>query len=221
MSVISLREYARIKSISYEAVRQQVTRYREELGDHVVKDGRQQFLDEEAVAFLDERRQKSPVVIYQENKDEELERLRAERQQLLEELNDAKNRIIAQQDRLYELATSEQKMLLLEAASQAAEDRAAQAEADRKQAIETLEGMRREAQFRADAAIEAEEQRAAAERRAETAEDIAELNAQEAARAKAEAEDLRAKLEQIAAARGFKRRKLLKELRRRETDEQV
>ena len=221
MSVISLREYARIKSISYEAVRQQVTRYREELGDHVVKDGRQQFLDEEAVAFLDERRQKSPVVIYQENKDEELERLRAERQQLLEELNGAKNRIIAQQDRLYELATSEQKMLLLEAASQAAEDRAAQAEADRKQAIETLEGMRREAQFRADAAIEAEEQRAAAERRAETAEDIAELNAQEAARAKAEAEDLRAKLEQIAAARGFKRRKLLKELRRRETDEQV
>ena len=95
------------------------------------------------------------------------------------------------------------------------------AEDEWQQMSDTLEKMRLEAQFRADAAIEAEEQRAAAERRAETAEDIAELNAQEAARAKAEAEDLRAKLEQIATARGFKRRKLLKELRRRETDEQV
>lgn len=214
MGVISLKEYARIKSISYEAVRQQVTRYREELGDHVVKDGRQQFLDEEAVAFLDERRQKNPVVIYQDNKDEELERLRAERQQLLEELNIAKDRIIMQQDRLYELASSEQKMLLLEATSQAAEDRAAKAESDRKQAIETLEGMRREAQFRAEAAVEAEEQRIEAEKRAQAAEDIAEINAQEAARAKAEAEDLRALLDQIAASRGLKRRKLLKKLKK-------
>lgn len=94
-----------------------------------------------------------------------------------------------------------------------------EAEADRKQAIETLEGMRREAQFRAEAAVEAEEQRIEAEKRAQAAEDIAELNAQEAERAKAEAEDLKAKLEEIAAARGFKRRKLLKELKRRKKHE--
>lgn len=214
MSVISLREYARIKSISYEAVRQQVTRYREELGDHVVKDGRQQFLDEEAVAFLDERRQKSPVVIYQENKDEELERLRAERQQLLEELNGAKNRIIAQQDRLYELATSEQKMLLLESTSKAAEERAAMA-AERADQAERQATAATQGKLAAELALEE------AEERVQTAENVAELNAQEAARAKAEAEELKLKLEQIAAARGFKRRKLLKELRKRGTNEQV
>lgn len=212
MSVISLREYARIKSISYEAVRQQVTRYREELGDHVVKDGRQQFLDEEAVAFLDERRQKNPVVIYQENKDEELERLRAERQQLLEELNGAKNRIIAQQDRLYELAASEQKMLLLEATSQAAENRAGQAEERARAAEQKAEESERLAvsavQKKLDAELALEESR----ERAKAAEEIAELNAQEAESAKAEAAELRAKLEQIAAARGRKRRKLLKEI---------
>ena len=128
MELISLKEYARIKSISYEAVRQQVARYREELGEHVIKDGRQHFLDEQAVAFLDERRQKNPVVIYQENKDEELELLRADRQRLLEELNLAKDRIIMQQEKLYELAGAEQKMLLLEATSQASEERAAEAE---------------------------------------------------------------------------------------------
>ena len=79
---------------------------------------------------------------------------------------------------------------------------------------------RSEAQFRAEAAYEAEEQRIEAEKRAQAAEDIAEMNAQEAERAKAEAEDLRALLEQIAAARGLKRRKLLKELRKRGANEQ-
>ena len=176
MGLISLKEYARIKSISYEAVRQQVTRYREELGSHIVKDGRQQFLDEEAVAFLDDRRQKNPVIIYQESKDEEIEALREERQRLLEELNAAKNRIIAQQDRLYELASSEQKMLLLEATSKAAEEKATRAE---------------------EAAKTAEERAAQAEEAAKTAEDIAQCAAQEAERAKAETAELQKKLESL------------------------
>ena len=198
MNVISLKEYARVKSISYEAVRQQVARYRDELGEHLIKDGRQQYLDEAAVAFLDERRQKNPVVIYQENKDEELERLRENYQATLEALSDARERIIAQQDKIYELRAADQKIMLLEATSKAAEERAALA----------IQG-----KLEVELALkDSEEQRAAAEQHAQAAEDVAEINAQEAARAKAEAEDLRAKLEQIAAARGFKRRKLLKEL---------
>lgn len=192
MNVISLKEYARIKSISYEAVRQQVARYREELGEHLIKDGRQQYLDEAAVAFLDERRQKNPVVIYQENKDEELERLREIYQATLEALSDARERIIAQQDKIYELGTADQKIMLLEAESKVAEAQRTQLELALK---------------------DSEAQRAAAEQHAQAAEDVAAINAQEAERAKAEAEDLRAKIEQIAAARGLKRRKLLKELK--------
>ena len=191
MNVISLKEYARVKSISYEAVRQQVARYREELGEHLIKDGRQQYLDEEAVAFLDERRQKNPVVIYQENKDEELERLREIYQATLEALSDARERIIAQQDKIYELGAADQKIMLLEAESKVAEAQRTQLELALK---------------------DSEAQRAAAEQHAQAAEDVAAINAQDAERAKAEAEDLRAKIEQIAAARGFKRRKLLKEL---------
>lgn len=186
MGVISLKEYARIKNISYEAVRQQVTRYREELGDHVIKDGRQQFLDEEAVAFLDERRQKNPVILYQENKDEELERLREDNKRLLEELNGAKSRIISQQDRLYELAASEQKMLLLEATTKAAEERAASIE----------------------------DQLHKVEERAETAEQIAEMNAQEAEAAKLRADELQAMLDQIAGAGWIERRRILKGLKK-------
>ena len=83
MTVISLKDYAKQNNISYEAVRQQVVRYKDDLGSHIIRDGRQQFLDEEAVAFLDARRQKNPVAIIQMDKDEQIEALRQEREQLL------------------------------------------------------------------------------------------------------------------------------------------
>lgn len=120
MNVISLKDYAAQKNISYEAVRQQVVRYKDELAGHVIRDGRQQFLDEEAVAFLDAKRQKNPVAIIQMNKDEQIEDLRLEREQLL-------HKIAAQADRISELAEwkaenalliagAEQNRLALEAA---------------------------------------------------------------------------------------------------------
>lgn len=85
MSLTTLKDYAASNHISYEAIRQQVVRYRAELGDHIVKDGRQQFLDDDAVAFLDGRRAKNPVVVYNASKDEELDRLKQENAQLLRE----------------------------------------------------------------------------------------------------------------------------------------
>lgn len=84
MNVITLRDYAKQNNISYEAVRKQVVRYADELGNHIIKDGRQQFLDEEAVAFLDAKRQKNPVAIIQQDKDEQIEALRREKENLLQ-----------------------------------------------------------------------------------------------------------------------------------------
>lgn len=83
MAVISLRDYAKDKKVSYEAIRKQVVRYKEDLGDHIIVDGRQQFLDEYAVAFLDERRRKNPTVIYHQEKDETIEALQQEVARLL------------------------------------------------------------------------------------------------------------------------------------------
>ena len=73
MKTVSLKAYAEQKRVSYEAVRQQVIRYKKELGNHIIHDGRQQFLDEEAVAFLDEKRQKNPVTVIQQDKNEQIE----------------------------------------------------------------------------------------------------------------------------------------------------
>ena len=97
MQLISIKDYAKEKNVSYEAVRQQVIRYADELGEHIVKNGRQQFLDEEAVAFLDEKRQKNPVTIVQMEKDEEIETLRREKESLLV-------KVAAQADRIAELS---------------------------------------------------------------------------------------------------------------------
>lgn len=71
--MITLKDYALEKKISYEAVRKQVKRYREELRDHVIVDGRQQFLDDVAVAFLDEKRMKNPIIVEQNEKKEQIE----------------------------------------------------------------------------------------------------------------------------------------------------
>lgn len=84
--MISLKDYAKQNNITYEAVRKQVARYKEQLDDHIIQDGRQQLLDDVAVAFLDERRKKNPVVVYQQSKDETIERLEQENRILMAKL---------------------------------------------------------------------------------------------------------------------------------------
>lgn len=83
MNLMSLKDYAKRHNVTYEAVRQQVNRYQDKLEDHIVKQGRQQFLDEWAVQFLDEHRARNPVVIYQASQGEEIQRLQEQNEQLL------------------------------------------------------------------------------------------------------------------------------------------
>ena len=128
MVLISLKDYAENNNVTYEAVRQQVVRYADELGDHVVKKGRQQFLDEEAVAFLDEKRKKNPVTVIQMNKDEEIEALRREKEGLL-------LKIAEQADKISKLSEWKAENSVLIAKADAA---VAQIE-EKKQALEVLQ----------------------------------------------------------------------------------
>lgn len=93
MNVITLRDYAKQNNISYEAVRKQVVRYADELEDHIIKDGRQQFLDEEAVTFLNAKRQKNPVAIIQQDKDDRIRDLENEIKRLLATNTEQANQI--------------------------------------------------------------------------------------------------------------------------------
>lgn len=128
MNVISLKDYAKQNNVSYEAVRKQVVRYADELGAHIIRDGRQQFLDEEAIAFLDAKRQKNPVAIIQMDKDERIEALQNElnlAKNLIIELQDERNKL---KDRNYALEQETAKIALLEADNKAQRDKIAEAE---------------------------------------------------------------------------------------------
>lgn len=195
MNVISLKDYAAQNNISYEAIRQQVVRYKDELAGHLIRDGRQQFLDEEAVAFLDSKRQKNPVAIIQQNKDEQIEALEEQVKQLLV-------KTAAQADRISELAEWKADSALLLAG---AEQSRLALEASEKE-MRIMEGFVRDAkeniEIKTQEAIEARQE--AREAR------------QEASEARREAEDLRERLEAAEArVRALKERSWWQRLRRK------
>ena len=139
MTVITLRDYAKKNNISYEAVRKQVVRYQEELAGHLIKDGRQQFLDEEAVAFLDARRQKNPVAIIQIGKDEKIEQLDEENKILLQQLATVQDKLLREKEKTEALLNEKNaQMALLEADNEAARAKVAKAEENAQKARQEL-----------------------------------------------------------------------------------
>lgn len=74
-------------------------RYEKELEGHIIKIGRTQYLGDEAVAFLDEKRKQNPVVVIQQDKDEELELLKNENKQLLLRINKLQEELLAEKDK--------------------------------------------------------------------------------------------------------------------------
>lgn len=146
--MVSIKEYAQTNSVSYEAVRQQVARYRDEIGGHITRKGRTQYLDEEAVAFLDERRKENPVILLERGKDEEIDRLTAENKELLVKLTIVQGQLI---DTIPKIAQAEQSRLLLEASEAANAAQKAQIESQQEQIARLEEEARRAEQARQEA----------------------------------------------------------------------
>lgn len=149
--MITIKDYAKQKGVSYEAIRKQIKRYEDELEGHLVKQNRFLMLDDEAVRFLDSKRSENPVIVYEQNKDEELEQLRHENKVLLIQMNTIQDQLGKVQQKLIaemnttKLLTSEkvqyleykaqaeQKELQLQDAAKARE--AAQQKADQQEAL--------------------------------------------------------------------------------------
>lgn len=147
--MITIRDYAKSRSISYEAARQQINRYLGrsvdgfELSAHISKVDRTQYLDDDAVTFLDARRAKNPVIIQQEARDETIEQLRMEVDSLQKRLLAAKDEYTALLLDKHEIEMREQKLLAdknaidgIKAAAEEAAARAKESEDARKQAEE-------------------------------------------------------------------------------------
>ena len=117
--MVSLKEYAKNKGVSYEAVRKQVNRYKDELKGHISKVNRTQYLDEEAVAFLDSKRAESPIIIMESGKDEEIQRLEMENKALLLKVAELQEALLKEKDQVKLLQN--EKIELLEAKNQKSE----------------------------------------------------------------------------------------------------
>ena len=176
--MISIKDYAASHGVSYEAVRRQIARYsgREmdgfRISDHIIKVNRTQYLDDEATAFLDARRAQNPVVVQQEQRDETIERLRAEVDRLQKRLIAAQDEYrVLLQDK-HEIELREQKLLAdkdaidgIKAAAEEAITRAEKSEEARHVAEEAAKAAQEEAERVRKAAEEASASAAEAQER--------------------------------------------------------
>lgn len=93
----SVKVFAEERNITHQAVYQMMSVHKEELEEHIVRDGRTRYLTPEAEAILDKYRNKSAIVVEAQNNSVEIEQLRIERENLL-------IKVAAQADEIAELA---------------------------------------------------------------------------------------------------------------------
>jgi hypothetical protein len=80
--LLSVREYATSRFITYEAARRQVIRYKKELLGKIEIKARTQYLTDQAIEFLDQHRKDSPVTVYREKERKETEAQKSELEDL-------------------------------------------------------------------------------------------------------------------------------------------
>lgn len=130
MGVMSIKDYARARKISYEAARQQTKRYADELAGHITRQNRTQYLDDYAVGLLDDHRQQNPVVVINQDRSEEIERLRVENKALLQQVAALQNKLLTAQEGAIEAAKATARLEAAEADRSRLEARTAALESE-------------------------------------------------------------------------------------------
>lgn len=111
MELMTLKQYAESKGISYEAVRKQVNRYQEELKGHIVVKNRTQYIDQWAVDFLSERRRESPIVLVTEDQKEQISQMKEQIETLKAQLLAAQNELLSAKDQIISLQVETRQLL--------------------------------------------------------------------------------------------------------------
>lgn len=139
----TVREVAEMFHVSYEAVRKQIKRYKNELEGHIFKQGRTQLLDDEAIAFLREHRESNPIIVGQSEKAAQFEQQKEQITVLLAKVAEQADKIAAQSEELRQFdklqLESGEKIRQAEGRAAEAERRSEQAEAELQQLRAELE----------------------------------------------------------------------------------
>ena len=116
--MITVKEFAKKQHRTVQAVYQSIDRYKIQLDGHIQKIGRTSYLDDEAVAFLESKREQNPVVIYQQDKDEELEQLRKNADVMKAKIVELQEKVNKSQEEYIALQSENAKLLALPAATE-------------------------------------------------------------------------------------------------------
>ena len=148
---VTLKDYAKELGVTYEAVRKQMKRYSAELEGHIHQQGRTQYLDDEAVAFLDQHHAPKPIAIYEAGQDREMREMAATIEQLRSEKEDLCDRLARMGEKISELAEwkAEKALALADATQTKILLEAATADADKLRS-ELQEAQRRAAELDRD-----------------------------------------------------------------------
>ena len=113
--MITVKEFAKKQHRTVQAVYQSIDRYKIQLDGHIQKIGRTSYLDDDAVAFLESKREQNPVVIYQQDKDEELELLRKNADVMKAKIAELQEKVNKSQEDYIALQAENAKLLALPA----------------------------------------------------------------------------------------------------------
>lgn len=109
--MLTIKEYAKNKGVTYEAIRKQLKTYEKELQNHIIKQGRTQLLDDYAVEFLDTKRASNTVIVERTSKDEEIDRLKEENKNLLIKIATLQEELLKEKDEVKQLLTEKTELL--------------------------------------------------------------------------------------------------------------
>ena len=123
--MITVKEYAKQKGVSHQAVYKQLQTHAEELDPHIVMNGRTRFLTDEAISILEKYRETNPQIIERTNDKELVEELENQIKLLLTRENELERKIAElsielkdaykkDADNAKAIAEANQKQLLLE-----------------------------------------------------------------------------------------------------------
>lgn len=117
MDMIKLQDFARENGVTDRNIQKHVKKYAAELDGHVIKKGPGgTWLDEYAQKFIKDHMMFNPIVVYDQPK-EELEKLKNDKIELLEEMNKLKDKMLEKDEKLLEAEKklSKQQLLLEDA----------------------------------------------------------------------------------------------------------
>ncbi len=110
--MISIKDYAKDNRVTYEAIRKQIIKYKEDLGTHLIRVGRTQYLDADGVRILNEKRNANNVIYISNDKNEQIEILKNENKAMLLKIAELQELLIREKSQVQLL--QEEKIQLLQ-----------------------------------------------------------------------------------------------------------